>query len=213
MSQFDDPISEAHELEARLRSFQPRAPELDIDRVLDGPPATSDSLSVVETSHVHRSWLTVAGAWACGAIVGGVAVFFVMQNRIETLGPTAVESSRETDVVSRLAIELTDGGSPNRNTSPSESMAGPTSEQTLAAAVHAMTLDRPRAYALSYTTGTSALTAGSHLRPFVDRDSTDDGDVMRDPSNRQRNTELELNTGNLQPPVTRAWLLEELRSI
>jgi hypothetical protein len=211
MNQFDDSLNEAHELEAPLRSLRPRAARLDIDRMLEEPPATSDPHAAVAISDMQRGWATVAGAWACGAIVGGLAVFFWMPNRIELPKTAENASPPATQVVSNRPVESIETGPQKKETEPANSIETRTPEQAIAA-MDAATLDDPhdRVLSLSYARDTSVLTAGSHLRAFVDRVTTVDDDVMPVSSNRTRNTEFKMNTENLQPPVTRAWLLEEL---
>ncbi len=237
MNQFDEPqkgrprnfsSEQAHELEAALRSLRPRAPEFDMDCLWENaneaddrcsPVVTvdvSDSVDQIDTSSLQSSWLTVAGAWACGALVGGLAVFGLMQNRIATLQSFAKKPPRESGVVSIQQAETVETG-PRENEEPhTNSTEKSTPEYMVGAAAHATTFNDPQGHAWSaiFGEGTSALTAGSHLRLFGDRPAMADGDVAPVPfsSNRVTEEEFELNVGDSRPPVTRAWLLEELLS-
>ena len=75
----DSSSEHTHELEAALRNLRPRAPEFDTDcfskiqNESDDPCSTvvtvngTDAVNPMDTSSLQRSWLTVAGAWGCGA--------------------------------------------------------------------------------------------------------------------------------------------------
>ncbi len=221
----DSSSEHTHELEAALRNLRPRAPEFDTDcfyenqNEADDPFSTvvtvngTDSVSPVDTSSLQRSWVAVAGAWACGALVGGLAVFCSMQNRIATLQSIAKTPPQESSVVSTRQAETVDTG-PRENEEPhSNSMDESTPGHVVGRAAYGMQPDDPHDHdwwAISGG-GTSAWTAGSHLRQFVIRPATADRDVMpvSFSSNRLTDAELGLNVRDSQPPITRAWLLEE----
>lgn len=211
MNQFDDSFHDSHELEATLRGLRPRAPQLDVDRLIEQPRRTSDPLGAVEAVRTQHPWLAVASAWACGAIAGGLAVFFVMQHRTETLHPIGKTSRQEVVVTSSSLPESVEPGPQTTNATLTVTYNS-TRDWAVAAAALATTWDDGHAQSLSDVRRNSTLTAGSHLRPFAGHSSPADRDVMPVSSNRAKNSAFELNSENLHPPVTRAWLLEQLLS-
>ncbi len=208
MNQFEDSSREEHEFEARLQSIRPRPAKVDVDRLLL-ETGTDDVRSAVVASDFRRSWLTIAGAWSCGATVGAIAVFVLMQTRIAELTSAESESRPKDQIVSK--VELIESDRPDDETSSSDSSVNATTNRSYATS----TVDAPhwRAQWLSHGNDSSALAVGSHLRSLADRISAADADNAFNPANGEVNSEFESDTGNVQPPVTRAWLLKELRSI
>ena len=70
------------EIEQRLQTARPRPPELDLDTIMRAAHEVDLPVQLAERDrHGHRSyrWVsTVAGSWACGAMVGALVTLAVL---------------------------------------------------------------------------------------------------------------------------------------
>jgi hypothetical protein len=219
------------ELEMSLLKLRPRAPKIDVESLLanaaapnsapadaahgDVPclPAENNSVHGVGTSSPLRTWLIVVGASSCGAIVGGLVVFLLMQQRSASPHPST-NPNQSLGVVSIRQPVSTDADRIQQDPPNEDSINLPLPDHAVGVDVIAATASHWQSddWAAILDDDSTGLMAGSHLGQFLDRVAEDDGEFTRLSIAPKRLPEPlhDRNAGDSGPDVTRAWLLEKL---
>ena len=204
------------EIEQRLQTARPRPPELDIDAIMRTAHEVAPPVQLAEHAsnrHRHRSfrWVsTVAGSWACGAIVGALVTLAVLswsqpsEDPKDSIATTMPERpkviARDVDIRVEQEIER-----------PHPVWTRPPLWSHSDLLVSATLLDSQGRGGLAYGSSLPTLRAGVFTRGRTASGSWRfrNADVMRQVGNDTSHSES-TSDSEPEPTTTRELLLEEL---